>query len=159
KTFGYNRDTAPEDCLTPRELIHMFVDGVSRNGSFDINIGPTAEGDIIDLEREPLLALGDWLSVNGEAIYGTRPWKVQAEGNIRFTTKGSRVYAIFLAWPGEEFRIRSVTPAEGTRISLLGVPGELEWRKEGDGLLVKYPLHKPRPSRCAYAWTLKIETD
>jgi alpha-L-fucosidase len=134
------------------------VDGVSRNGSFDINIGPTAEGDIIDLEREPLIALGDWLMMNSEAIYGSRPWKIQAEGDIRFTARGNRVYAIFLAWPGEEFRIRSVIPAEGTAISLLGIPGELEWRREGDALLVKYPLHKPRPSQCAYAWTLRIQT-
>jgi len=158
KTFGYNRDADPEDFLTPKELIRMFVDGVSKNGNFDMNVGPAMEGDIIELERGPLMALGEWLSINGEAIYGTRPWKVQAEDEIRFTAKANRVYAIFLKWPGEEFHIRSVAPAEGSAVAMLGIPGELEWRREGNGIIVKYPLSKSRPSGAAYAWTLRIQT-
>ncbi len=156
RTFGFNRDTSPEECLSPKELIHMFVHGVCRNGNFDINVGPTAAGDITELERTPLLHLGDWLRVNGEGIYGTRPWKVQAEGDIRFTTKGNTVYAIFLAWPGEVFRVRSVSPPDGSAISMLGIPGALEWRRESQGFTAFFPLHRSRPSECAYAWTLKI---
>ena len=66
KTYGYNKDTSPEDCLTVGKLIHMVVSGVSKNGNFDINVGPTASGIISDIEREPLLALGKWLDINTE---------------------------------------------------------------------------------------------
>jgi len=157
KTFGYNRDTRPEDCLTPKELIHMVIDGVARNGNFDINVGPTAEGVITGVEKTPLLALGKWLDVNGEAIYGTRPWRVTSEGDIRFTANGDYVYALFLAWQGENFTIESVEQVEGSEISMLGVSGALEWRKNADGgITIEFPGHKSLPTWCAYAWAFRI---
>ena len=61
----------------------MVVDGVCRNGNFDINVGPTAEGMISDVEKEPLLALGRWLRVNGEAIYGSRVCGLSPDDEIR----------------------------------------------------------------------------
>ncbi|MCE5249435.1 alpha-L-fucosidase [bacterium] len=155
-TFGYNRDMNPEDCLTVRELIHMVVNGVSKNGNFDINVGPTADGLISDVEREPLLALGRWLRVNGEAIYGTRVWNTTEEGDIRFTAKGEYVYAIFLKWQGEKFLIRSVRAAAGSEITMLGIPGNLAWNQDENGLTIEFPLSKSRPSECAYAWAFKI---
>ncbi len=100
KTFGYNRDTDPMDCLSPKQFIDKVITGVSRNGNFDINVGPTAAGLIPDYEQYPLLQLGSWLEVNGDAIYGTRPWKNQNEGDAWFTSKGDFVYAIFLKWQG-----------------------------------------------------------
>ena len=156
KTYGYNKDTSPEDCLTVRELIHMVVNGISKNGNFDINVGPTAAGIISDVEREPLLALGKWLEVNGEAIYGTRPWSITEEGDIRFTAKGDYVYAVFLKWQGEKFNIHSVRPVQGSVVTMLGVQGELEWQSSGDGMTIEYPLYKSRPAHCSYAWVFKI---
>jgi alpha-L-fucosidase len=156
KTFGYNRDADPADCLSAQELIHMVVDGVSRNGNFDIDVGPTAAGDIIDIERAPLDALGKWLRINGEAIYGTRIRKIPIEGDIRFTVKGDYVYAIFLKWPGEQFRIRSLRAAEGSKITMLGVPGDLAWSQDSDALRFEYPLSKSRQTECAHAWVFKI---
>jgi len=156
KTFGYNRDTNPEDCLTPIELIHMVVEGVSRNGNFDINVGPTAEGMISDVEKEPLLALGRWLRVNGEAIYGSRVSGLSPDDGMCFTAKGDYVYAIFLRWTEEKFFCPSVRAVEGSPISMLGVPGTLKWRQNEKGLTIEYPSHKSRPSHCAFAWTFKI---
>jgi len=157
KTFGYNRDTDPEDCLTPKEFIHMVVDGVSKNGNFDINVGPTAEGVITEVEKRPLIALGEWLRVNGEAIYGTRTWKVQEEGDIRFTRKGDTVYAIFMKWQGERFRIRSLRAEPGSKITMLGIPGDLKWTQDAEGLTIEYPLSKSRPTECAYAWAIRVK--
>ena len=158
KTFGYNHDTDMEDCLSPKEFIDMVVDGVSRNGNFDINVGPTAAGLIPDYEQYPLLKLGEWLKVNGEAIYGTRPWKTQVEGDARFTSKGNHLYATFLKWEGDEFKLISVRPVEGSKITMLGVDGTLDWTwNEASGLTIQYPRQKERPTACSYAWAFKIQ--
>lgn len=158
KTFGYNADTDQEDCLTPKQFIDKTIDGVARNGNFDINVGPTAEGIIPDYEQYPLLKLGEWLKINGEAIYGTRPWKIQVEGDARFTSKGDYVYCIFQKWQGEEFKLKSIKPMPGSKIAMLGIPGYLVWNwTEKDGLTIKYPRDKARPTSCSYAWAFKIK--
>jgi alpha-L-fucosidase len=158
KTFGYNQDTDKEDCLTPKQFIDKVVDGVSRNGNFDINVGPTAAGVIPDYEQYPLLQLGEWLAVNGEAIYGTRYWSSQREGDARFTSQGDHVFAIFLKWQGEAFKLKSVKPVADSKITMLGVPGDFEWTwNEADGLVIKYPRQKGRPTSCSYAWSFKIK--
>ena len=156
RTFGWNRDTAPSDCLTARELIHMVVDGAARNGNYDLNIGPDADGNITRVEREPVEELGRWLAVNGEAIYGTRIHSKQADENIRFTARDGWVYAIFLTWPGDMFRLQGVRAAQGSQITMLGIPGNLDWRQEGETLTVNFPVHRSRPTHIAHAWTLKI---
>jgi len=158
KTFGYNQDTDQEDCLSPKQFIDKVIKGVSQNGNFDINVGPTAAGAIPDYEQYPLLKLGEWLKTNGEAIYGTHYWKVPAEGDACFTTKENNVYAIFLKWQGTEFKLKSVKPVEGSKITMLGVSGELKWKwNETNGLTITYPPQKPRPTSCSYAWSFKIK--
>lgn len=157
KTFGYNRDTDPQDCLSPKQFIDKVIMGVSRNGNFDINVGPTAAGIIPDYEQYPLLALGKWLEVNGEAIYGTRHWNIQNENDAWFTVKGDYLYAIFLKWQGEVFRLKSVRPVQGSVIQMLGVPGNLDWTwDETNGLSINYPEYKARPTECSYAWAFSI---
>ena len=158
KTFGYNQDTDQEDCMSPKQFIDKVVNGVSSNGNFDINVGPTAAGIIPEYEQYPLLKLGEWLKTNGEAIYGTRPWTTQAEGEARYTAKGEYVYATFLKWQGDEFKLKAVKPAAGSKINMLGVSGDLEWTwNEGNGLTIKYPREKARPNSCSYAWAFKIK--
>ncbi|NEW83827.1 MAG: alpha-L-fucosidase [Mariniphaga sp.] len=158
KTFGYNQDTDAEDCLSSKQFIDKVIMGVAQNGNFDINVGPTAAGIIPDYEQYPLLQLGRWLKVNGEAIYGTGVWKVQHEGDGFFTSKNENIYAIFLKWQGEEFRLKSVRPIEGSKITMLGVSGELKWTwNEDNGLTIFYPRQKARPTACSYAWSFKIK--
>ena len=157
KTFGYNQDTNLEDILSPKEFIDKVIMGVSQNGNFDINVGPTAAGVIPDYEQYPLLELGKWLDINGEAIYGTQYRDIQNEGDAYFTTKDDYVYAIYLKWQGEEFNLKSVKPVEGSKITMLGVSGELDWEwSESEGLTIIYPNHKARPTECSYAWAFKI---
>ena len=158
KTFGYNQDTDPEDCLSPKQFIDKVIIGVSRNGNFDINVGPTPAGIIPSYEQYPLLSLGRWLKVNGEAIYGTRIWNIQNENDAWFTKKGDYLYAIFLKWQGSSFSLKSVRPMEGSVITMLGVPGTLEWNwDETTGLTITYPEFKARPTSCSYAWAFKIK--
>jgi alpha-L-fucosidase len=157
KTYGYNQDTELEDCMSPKHFIDRVIKAVSQNGNFDINVGPTAAGLIPEYEQYPLLKLGEWLKTNGEAIYGTHFWKFQQEGDACFTTRDNNVYAIFLKWQGEKFNLKSVKPIEGSKISMLGVPGDLKWEwNENDGLTIEYPRYKARPTVCSFAWTFKI---
>ena len=74
-SYGYNRAERLGDYHTGRELVIMLVDLVSRGGNLLLDIGPGADGTIPVIMEERLLQIGDWLKVNGDATYGTKPWK------------------------------------------------------------------------------------
>ena len=164
-----------------KRLIHELIDIVSKNGNLLLDIGPRPDGTIPEPVKERLLEMGAWLKLNGEAIYGTRPFRVFGEGptkvqegqfseqnlkeftseDIRFTTKGKTIYAILLGWPedGKEIIKSLADKADSTvgtiqRIQLMGRRGNLEWNRSGEGLTVQLPQQKP----CEYAWVLKITT-
>ena len=143
---------------SPAGIVGNLVRNVSRNGNYLLNISPKADGTIPEAQQAVLLAIGKWLGVNGDAIYGTRPWKMSEEGRVYFTTKGQTLYAISLAWPTNNVL---VIPALGEgkgqegqieKVELLGHDGSLEFTQTADGLTVKFPAEKP----CAYAYALKI---
>lgn len=73
-SFGFNRDEDADDYVSPKVLLLMLVDIVSRGGNLLLDIGPSADGKIPVIMQERLLQMGKWLERNGEAIYGTRPW-------------------------------------------------------------------------------------
>ncbi len=116
KSFGYNRNSLPEDFLSHEELLHSFVDIVSKNGNLLLNVGPRGEdAQIPEIQLERLRWLGAFLGDAGEAIYGSRPWK-RAEGAtregipVRFTANAGRLHATLLGRP------------ESRRITLVDVP-------------------------------------
>ncbi len=130
RSWGYIRNP---DYKTADSIVDDLVDIVSKNGALLLNIGPRADGTIPEEQQKILLEIGDWLAVNGEAIYGTRPWKIYGEGptqvvagsfkdtarppftaqDIRFTAKDGALYAIALARPSDgKVVVRSL--AEGS---------------------------------------------
>ncbi len=158
QSFGYNRREGSQDHLSEKELVHLLIDIVSKNGNLLINVGPMADGTIPEIQVNLLKAMGVWLDVNGEAIFETRPW-TRAEGAttdgipLRFTKKDEFLYAIFLERPtGSSVKLESIQAASGSQVSWIGTDGIAEWKQDGDNLTVTIPDDLPE----AHAYTLKI---
>lgn len=156
-SFGYNRVEGPKEVIASDKLIALLVDIVSKNGNLLLNVGPRSDGSISEIQLDRLHALGRWLNVNGEGIFGTRPWvrasAKSAEGaDIRFTKKGNALYVFLLDRPrGGVVSIPSLEPGRGATISALGEPTQFEWSR-ADGNLVIRTGQLPGE----YAWGLKI---
>jgi alpha-L-fucosidase len=158
-SFAYNQNEGPEAQLTVEELVHMLADIVSKNGNLLLGVGPAADGSIPPLQEERLRGLGRWLAVNGEAIFGTRPW-VRFGGfaglggvEVRYTRKGNALYAILLGRPvGNVIGLPGVQATRGASITLLGRRGTLPGRQVGNALVVALPPGLP-PSE---AYVLRI---
>jgi len=112
-SFGYNRNEDIEDYSSAQALVLLLVDVVSRGGNLLLNIGPTGHGKIPVIMQERLLQMGEWLQINGEAIYGTRPWKKPyqwSEGKTEFKTEDQ--YSL-----GSDYILKqTVDPAQGQAV-------------------------------------------
>ncbi|GIX07253.1 MAG: hypothetical protein KatS3mg115_1656 [Candidatus Poribacteria bacterium] len=157
-SFGYNRNETVEDYATPEQLIALLVDVVSRGGNLLLNVGPTADGRIPEIQAERLIQIGEWLSHNGEAIYGSRPWRVSGEGErVRYTTRDGVVYAICVGSPGRELVLSEPKPVsvEAFQAELIGHGEPLAWLHSGGKLRIQVPPILPDfPVRYAYVFKL-----
>jgi len=98
-SFALNRLENYDAYLTRTALVQLLIEKVSRGGSLLLNLGPTADGRIPVIQQDRLVALGKWLQVNGEAIYGTRKGKFQDLPWGKSTTKGHTIYLHVFDWP------------------------------------------------------------
>ncbi len=299
-SFGYNRNEELGEYRTAEELIHLLVSIVSKGGNLLLDVGPTSDGRIPVIMQQRLIEMGEWLNVNGEAIYGTKRWRAISEasdsvitrldprvdfdwkkdspqppipadnftaawtgfvepefsetykfhtvsddgtrlwvdgkkiidnwtdhvaaedaGEIKleagkrypikleyyeksgdsvmkllwsskslpkqvipaerlslgaeaasghglkgdysgsshwvfYTSKGDAVYAICLKWPGRELKLRTPKPGEGAAATMLGVPGALKWRTDGEGIAIETPALDPGSAPCRHAWVFKL---
>ncbi len=168
--------------MPPQDMIHWMIDAVSKNGTFILNIPGKPDGTIDSKEIAFLDQLTDWMQVNGEAIYATRPWKVFGEGpdmvksgsfqggsvsklgpkDIRFTRNKANtvVYALVLGWPKSPFVVQSLGTAAATKpgkighVQLLGTQEKVQWKQQAAGLQIELPAHYH--PQVDYAAALKI---
>jgi len=177
RSWGYIKD---DTFKPPKFVVDQLIDIVSKNGNLLMNIGPRSDGTIPEAVQQVLLEVGAWLNINGEAIYGTRPWRSYGEGptkvmagsfhdtdtgnytaeDFRFTTKGGTLYAIGLGWPANgEAVIRSLALTPGSdhvqAIALLGSDAKLRFEQRADGLHVQLPGQPP----AKYAYALRVAFD
>ena len=154
-------------------VITNLIDIVSKNGNLLLNIGPRADGTITAEETETLLGTGKWLDINGEAIYGTRPWKIFGEGptesasgsfsdqkkpftagDIRFTTKDGLLYAISMGKPVTNTIIKALALQAGNgmiaSVSMVGSNEKIGWKQQGSGLVIKPSKNYPSDNAVVY---------
>ena len=152
-----------EDTYKPgRELVHMLVDIVSKGGNLLLNIGPGPDGTWHDDAYDRLQQIGDWMKVNGEAIYATRTIAPYKEGKVCLTkSRNGAVYAIYLADTNEEnppskIWLSTLQPTARAKVTMLGVNEKLKWELVGKGVVVDIPASVHKKGPCKYAWTIKI---
>lgn len=173
-SWFYNGTSNTE--MSTKVIIQNLCDIVSKNGNLLLNVGLKPDGTLLPNERQTLAEIGAWLDVNGEAIYGTRPWNVFGEvdteiksgdfnqndkpmtaRDIRYTTKPNTLYAFFMDWPNDgKVILHSVTKkAIGNieSVELLGSNAEINWEFSEHGLEVKLPKNYKETD----AYTLKID--
>lgn len=147
---------------TAEMVIQRLADVVSKNGNLLLSIPQPGDGSIDSEEDKILDGMSRWIAVNGEAIFGSRPWRISGEGptqltagmqnedkasafssaDVRFTTNNGALYALFLGWPDEPVSIKALARGRFAgaieRVTLLG--GEtLRHRQDGEGLHLTLP--------------------
>jgi alpha-L-fucosidase len=179
-SWHYDKHRYYEDSYkTPQQVIGMLVDIVSKNGNLLLNIPVRSDGTIDPTEMRIVKEIGAWLKVNGESIYGTRPWTVCGEGpametknaiqeqgfnegkvkltasDIRFTKKGNALYVTLLGKPETDILVKSLAKkgllkAKIKRVELLGSQARVAWRQASDGLHITCPTSMPRPEAVVF---------
>jgi alpha-L-fucosidase len=160
QSFGFNWQDTDANVITSKDFIDMFVNIVAKGGNLLLIVNLDNQGALPDVQEKRLKDIGKWLKVNGEGIYSTRAYSVLAENDVRFTRSkdNKTVYAISLEWPGKQLELKSIEPAQGSKIYLLGYDKPLNWRSKNGVTTISLPsnLQKEANRPCNYAYTFKI---
>jgi len=165
---------------SPKRVIDMLVDIVSHNGNLMLNFPLPNSGELDSAELMILDEITKWMAVNNEGIYSTRPWKIFGDGpstkiaavptqrfnentrkdmtsdDVRFTTKGSALYAFVMGWPDKEASIPSLalggpnSVPKFRNVELLGHKGKLSWTQDAAAFKVQLPAEKPSDHAVAF---------
>jgi alpha-L-fucosidase len=163
---------------TSTEILQTLIDIVSKNGNLLLNITQYADGSLPPEMETLLTEMADWMKVNGEAVFGTRPWLIYGEGpnhmkegsfneknmkysaqDIRFTRKGTDLYVTTLGIPTKSVVIKSLSKqsplvtSDPKEITLLGFPKQLTWRRNNSGMTIDIPKDLTNKSTLSFKIT------
>ena len=156
RSFGFNRNEDLSDYLSAKELLEMLCDLVSMGGNFLLNIGPAADGTIPVIMEERLLQMGDWLRVNGEAIYASKVYSKTKQEGVYYTRKGEDVYAIINRFPFGSQILELVDYDDSLNARLLGSDAVLEIRNNNGKAEIIFPAINPDNVDSNWLYTIKI---
>lgn len=165
QSWGYRRNANLSDYLSIEQLIETIVETISCGGNILVNVGPSHDGVIKPIFKERLSQMGEWLKVNGEAIYSSVPWKFQNDTvtpkvwyTAHITDTVKTVYAILLRWPEKDtLFLGAPTPSKDTTVQMLGSDISFQWTKgASSGMLIQIPLIPHNQMPCKWAWTFKV---
>jgi alpha-L-fucosidase len=144
------------------QVVHMLVDIVAKGGNLLLNIAPGPDGTWDEGAYRMLNDVGNWMTINGEAIFGTRPLEPYKEWKVCLTQKkDGSVYLIYLADEDEKeipsmIGLTSYCPVQNAIITLLGSNISLKWEKVGKGFMAYIPESLQKNPPCMHAWVIKV---
>jgi alpha-L-fucosidase len=162
-SFGFNRTENFDNYSTAEELIKLLISTVSRGGNLLLDIGPAADGTIPVIMQQRLIDIGNWLKVNGDAIYNTRAFITEGDGSeinaetgnsLFFTRKGNDLYVLCTEWPGRSIVLRGVRPGAGVKAELLGSSAAVNLRSSGGSTTIVPPRLTPDDYQPAYVFKI-----
>ncbi|MEZ4963033.1 MAG: alpha-L-fucosidase [Saprospiraceae bacterium] len=146
-----------------RQLVQTLVDIVAKGGNFLLNAAPGPDGELDDEAYLRLKEIGEWMALNGEAIYATRPIAPYKEGKVCLTQKkdGKTLYAIYLPDEDEQempskIWMSSLALPKYSQVKLMGSQEALHWEAVGKGFVVDIPEQFRKKPYCKWAWVLEI---
>ena len=143
------------------EILGILVRVVSRGGNLLLNVGPRPDGTLEDEAYDRLRGIGDWMKVNSEAIYSSKPVAPYQDGKVFFTRKDGAVYAFYIADEGESMpsaiSIKGLPVRKGMKLRMLGTNRNLRWTGTPEGFTVSIPESIRQTPPCGHIWCLRID--
>jgi alpha-L-fucosidase len=160
-SFGFNRTEGLTDYSTAEELIKILVSTVSAGGNLLLDIGPDADGTIPVIMQQRLMEIGDWLKINGDAIYSTRAYirtkqdeatNPETNKTIFFTKKNKDLYVICTEWPSQPIVLENLKPAGPVTAALLGSEKPVRIKSSRNSITITPPALNPDDHQLAYVF-------
>lgn len=162
QSFGFNWQDTDDNVISTKDFIDMFVNIVAHGGNLLLIVNLDRQGALPKVQEKRLKEIGNWLNVNGEGIYETRPYEIQNDGIISYTQSKNQkyIYAILSEWPGDEIILNKIHAVDESQVELLGAQETLKWENTNKGLRINLPkqLQNDKNRPCKYAWVLKVKT-
>lgn len=168
-SYGYNAQTPAESYMNASTIVYSLVDMAAKNGNLLLDIGPRADGTIVEAEVANLRQAGKWIHAHAEAVFNTTYWFVQTQiaspQEVRFTQTDEAFYVLFLEQPdvtddGHVWINATVPVLEGDTISMVGVDAitgldDLSWKTSPEGYLAINVSAEALSSE-EFGWVFKI---
>jgi alpha-L-fucosidase len=162
-TMANSWSYVPNDVYKPtRKIIHMLSTIVSRGGNYLLNIAPGPRGDFDPTAYERLQEIGEWMKVNSNAIYGTKPIAPYQKGQVVLTSKGKSIYAIYLVDENQKelpqtILIDDLKIPKSSKVKVLGKPGSVKLRAKDNLVEIELPSGLRKVNAKDYAVVFQIQ--